>query len=238
MSKQQLSPAHPWALGSPPSATSSTRLKVPQGNKRLLRRLAAASGWLEPLPGPPAAQGDFRFAVAEQGQTQAQPTVECRIVQDWQSRGWIAATPSGMLKLTAAGRQAAGVDRPDHPDAVSPHRRQHGLIIEETRTFDADTQKVTVDATESPLGWLVRRRDRHGRPLIDEAQYAAGERLRADFTIGGLSPRVTASWEQTIASGSSGRSGGSSCNTRNVRWAPAWSAASPPICRSRSTVRA
>ena len=208
MSEQPLSLGHPWALGSPPSAASPTRIKSLQGSKRLLRRLAIGSGWLEPLQGLRAARGDFRFAAAGQGQNQAQPTVERRIVQDWQSRGWIAATPSGMLKLTAAGHQAAGVDRPGHPDDVSPHRRQHGLITEETRTIDAVPQKVTVNATESPLGWLVRRHDRHGRPLIDEAQYTAGERLRADFTIAGLSPRVTASWEQTIASGSSGRSGG------------------------------
>lgn len=48
---------------------------------------------------------------------------------------------------------------------------------------------VGVHVGESPLAWLARRRDRDGAPLIDSGQFAAGERLRADFTrarLGGL----------------------------------------------------
>jgi Domain of unknown function (DUF6456) len=50
---------------------------------------------------------------------------------------------------------------------------------------------VTVNETESPLGWLRSRKDRNGRPLIADAQYAAGERLRADYWFAGLGQRVT-----------------------------------------------
>jgi hypothetical protein len=53
-----------------------------------------------------------------------------------------------------------------------------------------DRQVVTVNLTESPLGWLMRR------GLIDERQFAAGERLRADHWRGGLSSRVTMRWER------------------------------------------
>jgi hypothetical protein len=59
---------------------------------------------------------------------------------------------------------------------------------------------------ESPLDWLRRRRDANGRPLIGEAAFSAGERLRRDFTFGQLMPRVTARWETPIARGR--RSGG------------------------------
>jgi Domain of unknown function (DUF6456) len=51
-----------------------------------------------------------------------------------------------------------------------------------------------VNEAESPLGWLKSRKDRNRRPLISEEQYAAGERLRADYWFAHLSPRVTSNW--------------------------------------------
>jgi hypothetical protein len=53
-----------------------------------------------------------------------------------------------------------------------------------------DRQVVTVNLTESPLGWLMRR------GLISERQFAAGERLRGDHWRGGHSSRVTMRWER------------------------------------------
>lgn len=54
---------------------------------------------------------------------------------------------------------------------------------------------VVLDIAESPLGWLSRRPGRDGRPLLSAAQVEAGERLRLDFTRGGLMPRVTQAWQ-------------------------------------------
>jgi hypothetical protein len=48
---------------------------------------------------------------------------------------------------------------------------------------------VTVNLLESPLGWL------HARGLVSQRQYDAGERLRGDFTMAGLGPRVTMRWD-------------------------------------------
>lgn len=50
-------------------------------------------------------------------------------------------------------------------------------------------RSVTVNLVESPLGWL------HARGHIDQRQYDAGERLRADWERGQLSPRITMSWD-------------------------------------------
>jgi hypothetical protein len=60
------------------------------------------------------------------------------------------------------------------------------------------------NAAESPIGWLSRRRDKDGRPLISEEQLLAAERLRADFYFAQMTPRVTADW-CAPASGRSGR---------------------------------
>ena len=53
---------------------------------------------------------------------------------------------------------------------------------------------ASVSASESPLAWLRRRKDRDGEALISQAQFDAGERLRADFWFAQMTPRVTMSW--------------------------------------------
>ena len=206
MTKPTLSPAHPWALKTGEPQRDAAGAKSAKGEKRLLRRLADSNGWLESAERGEVAASGWRLVTAGRPCGGNEPLIEGRIVDDWRRRGWVEATPAGTLRPTSLGFEIAGVDR-KASDGISPHRRQHGLIGEEIRSVDGDARRVRVDAAESPLGWLLRRRDGHGRPLIDEAQYGAGERLRADFTRAGLSPRVTSRWEQTIASGASGRSG-------------------------------
>jgi hypothetical protein len=58
-----------------------------------------------------------------------------------------------------------------------------------------------VNLSESPLGQLVRRKARDGRPFLTGREYDAGERLRADYTRGQLIPRLGANWMAGLASG-------------------------------------
>jgi hypothetical protein len=51
------------------------------------------------------------------------------------------------------------------------------------------TRSVTVNLAESPLGWLK------ARGLVDDRQYEAGERLRGDWTVAQMAPRVTMRWD-------------------------------------------
>ena len=53
-------------------------------------------------------------------------------------------------------------------------------------------------AQEGPLAWLRRRKDKDGQRLITEPQFAAGERLAADFQRAQLAPRVTANWSAIV----------------------------------------
>ncbi len=61
---------------------------------------------------------------------------------------------------------------------------------------------VTVNRAESPLGWLA------ARGLVDARQVEAGERLRRDYEIAQLAPRVTMHWDSVRVDGG-GRSSGS-----------------------------
>lgn len=54
---------------------------------------------------------------------------------------------------------------------------------------------------ESPIAWLFSRRDSDGNPLITEAQFNAGEKLRADFHFAQMSPHVTQSWSASSTGG-------------------------------------
>ncbi|MGI9421996.1 MAG: DUF6456 domain-containing protein [Hyphomicrobiaceae bacterium] len=51
------------------------------------------------------------------------------------------------------------------------------------------------------LDWLRERRDKNGARLISEEEYAAGDRLRQDFTRARMGPRTTTNWAPA-ASGS------------------------------------
>jgi len=50
-------------------------------------------------------------------------------------------------------------------------------------------RSVTMNMTESPLGWL------YARGHVSQRQYDAGEQLRTDWERGQLSPRVTMTWD-------------------------------------------
>jgi len=79
-------------------------------------------------------------------------------------------------------------------DIVDAFRAQHlDLSLRDLMT-EAGVKQVIVNDSESPLAWLARRRGRDGRAMIAPDQFIAGERLRADFTRGHMTPRVTSSW--------------------------------------------
>lgn len=48
---------------------------------------------------------------------------------------------------------------------------------------------------ESPLAWLARRKDAHGRPLLSPAEVAAGERLRMEAEVALSGPSLTMRWD-------------------------------------------
>ena len=63
-------------------------------------------------------------------------------------------------------------------------------------------RSVTVNAVESPLGWLF------ARGMVSRRQFDAGEQLRSDWERAGLSQRVTMQWDAAPV----GRQrGGSAC---------------------------
>ena len=67
---------------------------------------------------------------------------------------------------------------------------------------------VTVNLCESPLGWL------HARGHLDNRQFDAGERLRADYEAAQLAPSITMRWDPVRVDG--GRGDGLSPSERQL----------------------
>ncbi len=85
----------------------------------------------------------------------------------------------------ALRRMLAGAD---------PFVAQHQQRRFRKHQTDDGNQTVLINDCSSPLGWLARRRDSNGQPLISKTAFAAGERLARDFQYAGLMPRITSSW--------------------------------------------
>ncbi|MEG9883750.1 MAG: DUF6456 domain-containing protein [Hyphomicrobiales bacterium] len=124
------------------------------------------------------------------------------MVQRWLAMDWLEEIEkTGRLRLSSTGLawyRRALAQRDGAPNIFASQHR-----IEATRLIDdGQTRKthVKTNETETPLGWLRRRKGPDGAPFINEAQYDAGERLRVDFTIAGMSAHVTSNWDKVIGS--------------------------------------
>lgn len=66
------------------------------------------------------------------------------------------------------------------------------------RSVKRARRSVTVNLAESPLGWLK------SRGHIDDRQFEAGDRLRADWERAQLAPSVTMRWDAAQLGGQAG----------------------------------
>jgi hypothetical protein len=114
---------------------------------------------------------------------------------------WSEARSRPVLEITETGR--AKIRRGAAP-ALEQFQAQHRDIEE---TVLEPHGPVRRNEAESPLAWLARRKDRAGRPMLDPASFAAGERFRHDFTLAGLQPRVTSDWSNPVSGAALGDRG-------------------------------
>jgi hypothetical protein len=158
---------------------------------RLLRRLASSRTMARIGDGGTCVPG------TPGGRTSAIATgAENPLVQSLLRRGLIAQSADGTLALTGEGR--AFVRRGMAPDdAFAAQHQTRGLVSLDDP--ELGSRSVAANLDESPLAWLRRHRGRDGRPLIDAAEFTAGERLRSDFTRARMMPRITANWTASIA---------------------------------------
>lgn len=91
--------------------------------------------------------------------------------------------------------------------AGTPFAEQHRDMTEVTVVRDGMRERALANRLESPLASLTRLKEKTGEAFLPETAFAAGERLHADFTRGGLQPRLTMAWEPRIAGRQKGEAG-------------------------------
>jgi hypothetical protein len=173
--------------------------EIEREGRRVLRRLA----WADAQLAPSKADEGFALMVAGRAGLRPRMHVTAELVEAFHRRGWIAPLPSAprCFAITDAGlgwiRRALAEGNP----YAAQHRLQTRRDIAGP---DGEAVSVLVNDGESPLGWLFRRKGADGRPMISETQFRAGERLRADFTLAQLTPRMAVDLSAPVLGGKRG----------------------------------
>jgi hypothetical protein len=95
--------------------------------------------------------------------------------------------------------------RADLGAGADPYSEQHRDWVTRNRSSDRNKRRgIRYTASESPIAALSRRKDRHGKPFLSADLVAAGERLREDFELSQMGPRITQNWERFLAAGARG----------------------------------
>jgi hypothetical protein len=108
------------------------------------------------------------------------PLVAAFVKRDWIARGARGGVENIYILSDAGLGWLARAEAQDDPFA-SQHQLRRAATLKDARGVE---QPVTVNDAESPLARLRQRR------LIGRVQFEAGETLRRDFTLAGLSPRL------------------------------------------------
>ena len=164
---------------------------------RILRRLAEAGATL-------AIAADMDRAVvlrADAGGRMIQTAVLDRsAAQALALRDWIACVRPGRVAayaITAAGR-AALRHLTGEASGFAEAQAPFGSPGETGSAADEGLSRGRYGPAESPVQTLARRRDAEGRAFLDAALVEAAERLREDFELAQMGPRVAQDWDRFL----------------------------------------
>ncbi|WP_170769587.1 DUF6456 domain-containing protein [Ruegeria lacuscaerulensis] len=185
---------------------------------RVLRRLCESGAVLAV-----AEEMDKAVVVRDSGDNSATRTavVDCKLAQALALKDWIACDNPGRIsryRISSSGRTALsqlvaeaenkarsrndfGMAEAQAPFQTASSLAQVGAAKTEGR------RRMRYSAAESPLIALARRRDRDGKPFLDETLVRAGERLREDFELAQIGPQVTQNWDHFLTAGGRGSFG-------------------------------
>ena len=165
---------------------------------RVLKRLT--------VPGTRLTRKDSFYALTGTGRAGRALHVPTALVDAFRRRDWLSpARGEDALCISDAGlgwlkRALAGDD---------PYREQHAALTGSEIPDDGGERiRVTIDENESPLARMHAAPPDHGKALIDDLQFLAGERFRRDFTLANLMPRLVADLEAPVVAGRRGAAHG------------------------------
>ena len=132
--------------------------------------------------------------------------LERPVAEAFALREWIRCRKSGRVaqyEISAAGRAALRRLLADAGESDA----QATISVPEGAVQAAglqDEPRARSVMAETPVAALARRRDQDGKPFLSADLVAAAERLREDFEIAQMGPRLTQDWERFLTGGSFG----------------------------------
>lgn len=183
--------------------------------RRILRRLSEAGAILAVAP-------DMEKAAVlretTDGRTTRTAVVDRAVAQAFALKEWIHCDQAGRVaryRITPAGRAALkrflsedSAARQGFAEAPARFGDQHREWGERAVGEDGGKRRrVRYNMAESPVTALARRKDKDGKPFLSRETVAAAERLREDFELAQMGPRVAQNWERFLTGGGRGSFG-------------------------------
>lgn len=144
------------------------------------------------------------------GQTLRTAVLDRHIAEAMALKDWIALSSEGRItryRITSTGRMAlkrflAEEEAARAKETLDPYGDQHREWVESSNAAKSNKKRgIRYNAAESPLSTLARRKDKSGNVFLAPELVAAGERLREDFELAQMGPRVTQNWEKFLTGG-------------------------------------
>lgn len=189
------------------ATTAPDETTVNREARRILRRLC------EPMACLAVARDMEKAVVVREladGKTTRIAVVDRPIAQAMALKDWISCDNPGRVsryKITNAGRAALkrlliqeGTVRAGFGEAQSPFADQH-RDWGEKQLRDPDTgqpRRMRYNISESPVASLARRKNKDGTPFLSTELVDAAERLREDFELAQMGPRVAQNWDNFL----------------------------------------
>lgn len=180
---------------------------------RILRRLAEPGATLAIAP-------DMEKAVVMRtfpdGRCARLAVVDRAVAQAFVLQDWISCRKAGRVStydLSAPGRARLKrlIDEDDQARMVSGMAEapmafadQHRIWGDKLVSGEDGPRRVRHNLAESPVTVLGRRREKDGRPFLDPGLVEAAERLREDFELAQMGPKVAQNWERFLTGGDRG----------------------------------
>lgn len=187
-----------------PQAIVADEATIISEGKRILRRLVEPGAVLAFAP-------DMEKAVVMRefpdGRTARTAVVERVIAQAFALKDWISCRKPGRVatyEISAVGRAALKrmVDEAARAggfaEAQTAFSGQHREWDSRTVSEDGGPRRIRYNLAESPVAVLGRRRDKDGKLYLEPELVAAAERLREDFELAQMGPRVAQNWERFL----------------------------------------
>ncbi len=185
--------------------------------RRILRRLAEPGAVL-------AIAADMEKAVVMRefpdGRSARTGVMDRAVAQAFTLKDWIQCRKAGRVstyEITSAGRSALRrmIEEEDSrrqeaaqaggmAEAGSTFAGQHRVWGEREVIDDAGPRRLRYNIAESPVALLGRRRDKDGKPFLETPLVEAAERLREDFELAQMGPRIAQNWEKFLTGGDRG----------------------------------